>query len=192
MSTTIMNRADAVLVVVDVQERLAAAMPKREQVMREVVFLCKVAGVAGVDVVATRQYPRGLGEIEPGIREALAAVGGSAHVSIADKMVFDCFQEPDFCAALEATGRRQLLLTGMESHICVTQTALSARVRGYDVHVVADACCSRDTSSHEVAMARLRAAGVVVTVAESAAYELIGEAGTPEFKQLLGLVKARG
>lgn len=193
MSTTLMNRTDAVLVVIDVQERLAAVMSRREQVLRAATFLCQVAGITGVDVIATRQYPTGLGDIEPRIAAALEAVETvGARVASADKVAFDCFREPAFCDALVATGRRQLLLVGMESHICVTQTALSALARGYDVHVAVDGCCAREDAAHAVAMERLRAAGVVVTVAESAAYELVGEAGTPEFKELLRLVKQRG
>jgi len=90
---------------------------------------------------------------------------------------------------LAATQRRQLVIAGMESHICVVQTALAALREGYDVHVVGDGCCSRDMAAHESAMARLRAAGAVITTTESVLYELVGEAGTDEFRELLGIVK---
>ena len=192
MSGTILHSADTVLVVIDVQERLAAVMPRRDQVLGTVAFLCAVARVVGVDVAVTRQYPAGLGDVEPEIRAVLEQ--GASHgmrVSYSDKMAFDCFAEPSFCEALEATGCRQLLLVGMESHICVTQTALSAVDRGYDVHVCADGCCAREADAHALALERLRAADATVTVAESAAYELIGVAGTPEFRELLRLVKQR-
>ena len=188
-----MNREHTALLVIDLQERLAAAMDRRHEVVSTATFLCQVAGVTGVDVLSTRQYPRGLGETEPVVAAALDAVaslGGT--VLHADKMAFDCFRDPAFCEALIATDRRQLLITGMETHICVAQTALSALARGYDVHVVADGCCSRDDGSHRIALDRLRAAGAVITVAESAAYELVGEAGTAEFKELLKVVKERG
>jgi nicotinamidase-related amidase len=82
-----------------------------------------------------------------------------------------------------------MVIAGMESHICITQTALTALRSGYDVHVVADACCSRQQASSETALARLASAGAVVTTAESVAYELVGQAGTPEFKRLLAAVK---
>jgi len=188
-----MNREHAVLLVIDLQERLTVAMARRHEVVSTATFLSQVAGITGLDVISTRQYPRGLGETEPVVvaaLDAVAAVGGT--VLYADKTAFDCFGEPTFCEALTATGRRQLLIVGMETHICVTQTALSALSRGYDVHVVADGCCSRDDASHRVALDRLRTAGAVITVAESAAYELIGEAGTAEFKELLKVVKERG
>lgn len=193
MSATVLNRTDAVLVVIDVQERLTVAMSHRQRVLDAAAFLCKVAGITGIDVVSTRQYPRGLGDTEPVVVAALEAIeNAGGRVSHVDKVAFDCFHEPVFCEALEATGRRQLLITGMESHICVVQTALGALERGYDVHVVADGCCSRDDASHSIAMDRLRAAGAVITVAESAAYELVGEAGTDEFRELLRAVKERG
>jgi len=188
-----MNRTDAVLVVIDVQERLTAAMSHRQSVLDAATFLCKVAGITGIDVVSTRQYPRGLGDTEPVLAVALEVIEtAGCRVSHVDKVAFDCFREPAFCEALGATGRRQLLITGMESHICVVQTALGALARGYEVHVVADGCCSRDDVAHAIAMDRLRAAGAVITVAESAAYELVGEAGTAEFKELLRVVKERG
>lgn len=193
MTATLLGRDSAVLVVVDVQERLAAAMDRRETVLSAAAFLVAVAGIVGVPVVITRQYPAGLGDTEPEILHALeAAEETGTTVLRADKVAFDCFKEPSFRSAIEGLGRRQMVVVGMESHICVTQTTVSALSDGWDVHVVEDACCSRAASSHHSAMERMRAAGAVITVAESAAYELVGEAGTPEFKALLGLVKQRG
>ncbi len=107
-----------------------------------------------------------------------------------DKTSFCACGEPGFLEALEATGRRQVVLTGMETHICVTQTALDLVGRSYRVQVPADACCSRSSHDHEVSLARLRQAGVVVTLAESVMYEAVGVAATDEFRSLLEIVKA--
>lgn len=193
MTATLLDRENAVLVIVDVQGRLAAAMDRRDEVLNAVTFLVAVAGIVGVPVVITRQYPTGLGDTEPVVLEALAQIEASgATVAHADKVAFDCFREPEFRSVLEGIGRRQMVLLGMETHICVTQTAVSALADGWDLHVVEDACCSRAMNAHASAMERMRAAGAVITVTESAAYELVGEAGTPQFKALLGLVKARG
>ena len=127
MSTTLMNRADAVLVVIDVQERLATVMSRREQVLGAATFLCEIAGITGVDVIATRQYPAGLGDIEPRVAVALAALEtGGARIAQADKVAFDCFGEPAFCDALAATGRRQLLLVGMDRLLWEGDAALDA------------------------------------------------------------------
>ena len=188
-ASTVANRTAAVLVVVDVQARLAAAMANRAAVVDAADKLIRVAALTGVPVIATRQYPAGLGDIEPRLRASLDAVAGIVSTSVVDKMAFDCFAEPAFSQQAAETQRRQMVIAGMESHICVVQTALSGLQAGWDVHVVADACCSRDIGSHEIAMARLTAAGVVVTASESVLYELVGVAGTDEFRALLQMVK---
>lgn len=191
MTASTLKRDDAVLVVVDVQERLAATMTRRADVVRRTALLARTARIVGLPVVVTRQYPRGLGDTEPALIAVFEEIrDAGASVTDVDKVSFDCFAEPGFSAAIESLGRSQLLLVGMETHICIAQTALTARGRGMDVHVVADACCSRDEEHRTLALARLAHAGCVVTTAESAAYELVGVAGTPEFKELLGAVKA--
>jgi nicotinamidase-related amidase len=187
-ANTTASREDAVLLVVDEQERLAAVMERREGVLAATVRLVRTAALVGVPIVVTRQYPKGLGETEPGVVEALrAAEEMGARVLRVDKVAFDCFREPSFAETL--TGRTQILLAGMETHICVTQTTLSALRAGFDVHVAADACCSRDATCHDLALLRLREADAAITVSESVMYELVGVAGTDEFKALLGIVK---
>lgn len=190
MTTSVLDRDKSALVVVDIQERLAVAMAHRERVVARTVLLVRAATIVGVPIIATRQYPKGLGDLEPAIVDALAAAeAAGATVSRADKVSFDCFEESAFVDAVAATGRTQLLLAGMETHICICQTALAGLRAGHDVHVATDACCSREDAHHTVTLARLGTAGVVVTTAESAAYELVGMAGTPEFKALLAAVK---
>lgn len=191
-SATTADRDKGLLVVVDIQERLAAAMPQRERVLSATGLLVRTAAIAGVPILVTRQYPRGLGELEPAILEVLdEAREQGAQIESIDKLSFDCFAEPAFASVAEKFGRKQLIVCGMETHICITQTALAGLTRGYDVHVVADASCSRDSSNHDLALARLAHAGAVPTCAESVAYELIGCAGTDEFKRLLAAVKAQ-
>ncbi len=185
----IANRNQAVLLVVDVQERLAAVMAHREAVLGSTDKLVRTASLVGVPVILTLQYPTGLGDVEPTLRAVAQAVGEKSPVSWVNKIAFDCFAEPAFVEVLANTQRRQLVIAGMESHICVVQTALSALREGFDVHVVGDGCCSRSEASHEAAMARLRTAGAVITTTESVLYELVGEAGTEEFRELLHIVK---
>jgi len=193
MTATLLNAENTVLLILDVQERLAVAMDRRDEVRQCSEFLAAVAGIVDVPVVVTRQYPAGLGDIEPELAQTLTALEiDGLTVARADKVAFDCFREPTFRDAVQAMDRHQLIIVGMESHICVTQTATSALAAGWDVHVVEDGCCSRSERAHQGAMERLRAAGAVITCAESAAYELVGEAGAPRFKALLGLVKRRG
>lgn len=187
---TLIDRSDLVLVLIDVQERLAAAMQHRDRVLSAIVRLTRGAALIGAPIVVTRQYPKGLGPTEQVLEEVLLQVADrDTHVVGVDKTAFCCAAEVDFNDALAATGRRQVVLAGMETHICVAQTALALVGGGYQVQVAADACCSRDDSAHEIALARLRMANVVVTHSESVLYEAVGRAGTDEFKGLLEIVK---
>jgi nicotinamidase-related amidase len=187
---TVARRDDAVLIVVDEQERLVAAMDRREQVLATSARLVKVAALVGMPIVVTRQYPKGLGDTDPVLLEALRrAESAGASVSVVDKVAFDCFGDAGFVEALAHLERRQILIVGMETHICITQTSLAGVRQGFDVHVIADGCCSRDEANHAIALDRMRGAGVVVTVAESIMYELVGEAATDEFRELLKIVK---
>ncbi|MHB9003679.1 MAG: isochorismatase family protein [Coriobacteriia bacterium] len=190
MHETQIDRRQAVLVIIDMQERLAAAMSEREAVIRAASRLARTFGLVGAPIVLTRQYPKGLGETVSEIEQVMLGLArDGVRVSGVDKMAFCAACEHDFSDALSGTGRRQVVLAGMETHICITQTALALLAQGYQVQVVADACCSRDANHHAVALDRLRAAGVVVTTSESVMYEIVGNAGTEEFKSLLEIVK---
>jgi len=184
------ERDTAVIVVVDVQLRLAAAMAERERVLDRCAKLIGLASIVEMPVIVTRQYPAGLGDIEPALAGALeTAEQEGTTVHRADKVAFCCLKEPAFREALVATGRGQVVLAGMETHICIAQTAIALLEEGFDVHVAADAVCSRRDSDHATALARMGAAGANLTVAESVMYEAVGCAGTDEFKRLLALVK---
>lgn len=183
--TQTVSRDDAVLVLIDLQCALADVMLRRDPVVATASLLARVANALGMPVVVTRQYPRGLGETVPEIIEA-----AGPHEPV-DKVSFSCLDEPAFRSRLESLGRRQIVLAGMETHICVVQTALALIDQGFAVFVAADATCSRRDRDHDLALERLRASGAVVVTAESVIYEALGRAGTPEFKAVLEFVKAQ-
>jgi nicotinamidase-related amidase len=186
-ATDRVDRERAALVVIDVQERLAAVMPRRAEVTAVGARLVRAADVLGIPVLVTRQYPKGLGDT---VEEVAAALDGlRTPAPVVDKTDFCCADEPAFGAALDALLREQVVLVGMETHICVAQTALALVEAGRPVFVVADAVCSREDRDHQTALDRLRAAGVVVLTSESVMYEALGKAGTPEFKAVLEIVK---
>jgi len=185
----LIDRDDLVLLVVDVQDRLAAVMERRQDVVAATVRLIRAAATVRAPVLLTRQYRKGLGETVPEVEAALQEAREEVPVTVVDKTTFCACGEAGFTAALEATGRRQVVIAGMETHICVTQTALALAATGHRVHVVEDACCSRRSRDHETALARLRAQRVTVTCAESVMYEAVGRAGTGEFRRLLAVVK---
>lgn len=187
--TGLVHRASLVLVVIDVQEKLAAAMGQRDQVVGTIVRMVRFAELIGAPVVVTRQYPDGLGDSVPEVATALADAARTVEVSTVDKMSFCACDEPAFLEALYETARSQAVVVGMETHICVTQTALTLAKKTYPVQIAADACCSRREDDHAVALDRMRAAGVVVTTSESVMYEAVSRAGTEEFKRLLAIVK---
>lgn len=179
------SRIEAVLVVIDAQERLAAAMPRRDETLAAIRALASGAHALGVPVLATRQYPKGIGEIVTELAEALS------EAPVVDKLSFDCMAEPAFTVALRGAMRDRPILCGMEAHICVTQTALSMVEHGLRPVVVADAVCSRRDFDRDVALARLRHHGVDVVTVEQVLYEMLGQAGTEEFKRVLDIVKQR-
>jgi nicotinamidase-related amidase len=185
----LIDRDDLVLLVVDVQDRLAAAMRSRPATVAATARLVRAAAIIGVPVVVTRQYPKGLGGTVPEVEAALDDARRTVSVVVVDKTAFCACDEQDFMAALEATGRRQVAIAGMETHICVTQTALALEAAGYRVQVVEDACCSRRPRDHKTALSRVQSQGVTVTCSESVIYEAAARAGTEEFKRLLAVVK---
>jgi len=152
--------------------------------------LVRAAVILHAPVIVTRQYPKGLGDTVPELIAVLDGVAASAPTAVVvDKMDFDCMAERAFREALATTGRTHVAVVGMETHICVTQTALALASAGYTPHVVADGVCSRRDADHEVALTRLRAAGVDVLPSESVIYEALGRAGTREFRAVLEVVK---
>ncbi len=179
-----LDPARALVLVVDVQERLCPAMPP-EDLARLVKYAQALLGGArelGLPVLATEQYPKGLGPTIPALRELLPSPPLT-------KMHFSCAPDPGFAAALEATRRRQVVIAGMEAHVCVFQTARDLAAQGFEVHVCADAVTSRTEEHRRVGLELCREAGAVVTTAETALFDLLGQCGTPQFKRVSALVK---
>jgi len=183
-SRHLLRRDRAVLNVIDIQEKLAARMPEKEKVTANSRKLILAARRLEVPVVVTEQYPKGLGRTVGELVEALA----EAYAPI-EKTAFGCLGEPEYVRRLEELSRGQLLLCGMETHVCVLQTCLALLERGWQVHVAADAVCSRDPEHKGAALDEMRHAGATVTCAEAAIFQLLEKAGTPEFKDLLEIIK---
>ncbi len=179
-----LDRTKAVVLVVDVQSRLAPAMPE-DTLARVVKYGRALVGAAkelGMPAIATEQYPKGLGETIPELKEVLP---GPPLV----KMHFSCGADPGFAAALERTGRRQVIVCGMEAHVCVFQTVRDLVGMGYEVHVCADAVSSRFEVHRESGIELCRQAGAVITNAETVIFDLLHVAGTDEFRRIAPLLK---
>lgn len=172
----------AVLVVVDVQSNFLRAVPDAERVIARSKFLVEMARLLDVPILATEQNPERMG----GTDAELAALLPAPPIS---KMAFGCMGEPRFVAALEATGRRQVVLCGVESHICMTQTALRLLQDGFEVVVAVDTMASRTQSAHDIGVGRLAEAGASAAHSESVAYEWLESAAHPKFRDALQIVK---
>lgn len=178
----------AALLIIDVQTRLAAAMEPDwlRQVVKNTVTLIQGAKILGLPILVTEQYPKGIG---PTLQDVMAALGPEQ--AIQEKLSFSCMGEPSFMEALERTRRQQIIVAGMETHVCVFQTLRDLLVRNVvtSVFAVEDAMISRTRDNHHLGLAQMALAGAVRTGTESVLFDLLGRAGTPEFKAISKLVK---
>jgi nicotinamidase-related amidase len=173
----------SVLVIVDIQERLAVVMSEREKVVRNTIHLIEAAKLLSIPVILTEQYPRGLGPTVDEIKEAVPSY------EPVEKLTFSCCSEPAFLSALAATRMEKVILCGMETHVCVLQTCIGALRQGYVVHVVRDSVCSRSKENFKAGIEFMRDAGAVVTGTETVLFQLLEKAGTEEFKAISKRIK---
>lgn len=166
------------------QEPFLAGVWQRARVVHNVKLLARGCGILGVPIVATLQYARRMGGVVPEIAGALPP-----RCNPVDKLCFSCAGNADFLGRLDRAGRQQVILCGVETHICICQTALDLVHAGYQVHVVADAVSSRTELNWKLGLRRMEHGGVLPVSTEGALYELMVKAGTPEFKQVVDLVK---
>lgn len=181
----ILRREGTALVIIDIQEKLAAAMKKEpaEWMIANAVILIETAKELGLPIVVSEQYRKGLGATVP---DVAAALGG---VEALEKLHFDCMGDDALAARIGATGRGHFILAGIEAHVCVFQTALSLLGKGMRVTVASDATASRRKHDWEYALGALAGAGATVYPTETISFMLMERAGTPEFKRLAPLFK---
>jgi nicotinamidase-related amidase len=177
-----LDRGRAALAVIDVQEAFRGAVLDFDRVAANVAVLVQGARVLGVPVLVTEQYPRGLGETVPEVAQHLA------DVPRIEKVCFSALDADGFPAALVAE-RDQVVLSGIEAHVCVNQTAEDLLATGREVHVVRDAVSSRTDENRELGLHKMERSGATLTSVETALFELLRRAGTPEFKEIQQLIK---
>ena len=182
-SPLLLDRHKASLVVVDIQERLLPVITGKEAILQNAIRLIKGASVLGLPVLITEQYPRGLGKT---VQDVVAALDP---LSPFEKLTFSACGSDQFVASLKAQNRSQIVLSGIEAHVCVLQTCLDLIEEGFRVFVAADAIASRSPENQLLALERMRSAGAVIISTEMALFEMLERAGTPEFKKIRDLVK---
>ncbi len=178
-----LDRGNTVLLIVDIQEKLAVVMKEKDKVVRNNLHLIELAKMVSMPVMVTEQYPKGLGTTVAEIREALPSYRP------VEKMTFDCCGQPAFLEGLKAHKKSTVILTGMETHICVLQTCVGLLKGGINVHLVQDAVCSRTKENWKNGAEYMRQAGAVVTNTETVLFQLLKVAGTEEFKTISKRIK---
>jgi nicotinamidase-related amidase len=178
------SKADSLLVVVDMQQAFWNLVWEKERVLRAVQLLVKCAAPLQLPVIATAQNPSKVGGTMSQVAELLTAVAPI------EKMTFSCCAEPAFKTAVERTGRKTAILCGIETQVCIMETALDLIASGYRVHVPADAVTSRGEIDWRMALENMRAAGVIITTVDAVLFQLLQCAGTDKFRSVMRLVKA--
>ncbi len=186
MHPNVLSAENSLLILVDIQAKLSAVMPEAEAelMMENTGSLLEAAVILNIPVLLTEQYPKGLGATDAGIASKLPAA-----TKAFEKTGFSCCAAEDFCAALESSGRNQVILAGLEAHVCVLQTALELLHNGYQVYVVEDAVCSRKAEHKFYALQRLQQQGITITNHESVLFEWLRDARHPDFRSISGLLR---
>jgi len=178
LAAELLTADHSLLLLIDLQSKLAPAIHNNAEVEQHCRWLVEVARELAVPVLATEQYPQGLGVTVPSVLALLKSE------EILEKIHFSAYKEPHIQAAFADVGRRQIILCGTETHVCVLQTALDLVAAGYQVYLVAEACGSRRDSDKQLALGRLQQAGVVIVSREMVAFEWLQRAGTAQFRQI--------
>jgi nicotinamidase-related amidase len=178
-----LTKDHALLCVIDFQDGLLPKIPVADAILAQAVKLIRFARELNIPIVWTEQYPKGLGVTNERIARALDGL------TPVEKVSFGSFGAPGFPEALAGMHRRQLVVVGVETHVCVMQTVLAALASGYEVFVPNDAVGSRLENDYTTGLARMQAHGAEIVTTEMAMFEILRVAGTPEFKKVLPLIK---
>ncbi len=182
MDKYIVNKDDAVLLLIDLQEKLMQAINRRDVICKNVKILLKAAQIMGIPIVLTEQYPKGLGATLPEIKQNVSMF------HYVEKVRFSAFV-PETQDILEKIGRRTIIVAGVETHVCVYQSARDLIASGFRVHVLKDATGSRAEENYNSALALMSKMGAVISTAETVLFDMLKTAASPEFKQISALVK---
>ena len=180
----LLHADNTVVVIIDMQEPFLRGIYEPERVEANVRALARGANALRLPIIATTQYAEKMGGVIASVKSLLPV-----QLPPFDKLTFSAMGSPSFVSELRRTGRKQVLLCGVESHICVNQTAHDMIAAEYQVHVVTDAVSSRAEANWRLGLEKMRLARAMPTSVEAALYELLHEAGTPEFREILEIVK---
>lgn len=178
-----LNREETCLLIIDFQEKLLPKMQNGPEVLAHAVKLAQFARALDLPILWTEQYPKGIGPTVSAMADVLT------DLTPTEKLSFGCFGEPGFPEKVAGLGRRQLLIVGIEAHVCVLQTALAGQEGGYEMYVARDAVSSRNILDCETGLQRMREKGITIVTTEMVLFEILRAAGTEEFKKVLPIIK---
>lgn len=182
---TILNQEDSIVLIVDIQDKLLNAVFNSECVKQKSTIMAKSAVALDLPVYITEQYPKGLGNTIVEISETL----NPERTEVYEKSSFNALFDLNLLSSLKKTGRNQIILMGIETHICVHQTASSLVENGFEVHLIKDACGSRFENEYDAGISRMKENGVHISTTEIALFELLKSAKHPKFKEIQALIK---
>ena len=181
---TILNEKSTQIVIIDVQEKLLNAVFNKNTLEKKAEILAKAASILRIPVVITEQYPKGLGGTIPTLKESL-----NDNVTYFEKTSFSAIENPDIASAIDKSSRNQIVIFGIETHICVSQTVNALLSKNYDVTVISDACGSRSEKEHLAGLERIKDNGGHVITTEIALFEWLKGARHIKFKEVQSLIK---
>ena len=184
MAQQTLTPENSVLLIIDIQPRLLAAQPKGEKILKNTKKLASAARLLNIKTIVTEQYPQGLGNTDETLKVELPA-----DTQTFEKKCFNCLEQPELKEYLNSLGKKQIILCGVETHICVHQTASALVEEGFDVYVVKDACASRAKYEFKQGIDAMAANGVKVSCVEIALFEWLKGAKNPKFKEVQALIK---
>lgn len=179
-----LNLEDSLVLIIDVQEKLLNAVFNKEQVEKKSAIIAEAAKILGIPVVVTEQYPKGLGNTIPAVKDALAE-----DTEIFEKTAFSALNNEEILEAIKKHNKKQILIFGIETHICVSQTTAALRELGYEVSVIKDACGSRAEEEYLAGLERMKDNGAYIITTEIALFEWLKGAKHPNFKAVQALIK---
>ena len=179
-----LNLEDSLVLIIDVQEKLLNAVFNKEQVEKKSAIVAEAAKILGIPVVITEQYPKGLGNTIPAVKDALAE-----DTEIFEKTAFSALNNEEILEAIKKHNKKQILIFGIETHICVSQTTAALRELGYEVSVIKDACGSRAEEEYLAGLERMKDNGAYIITTEIALFEWLKGAKHPNFKAVQALIK---
>ena len=178
-----LKQENSLLLIIDLQEKLVKIAKDDIQIILNAEKLLKASEILNIPTIITEQYPKGLGETIPAIKDA------NKSANYYEKTTFSAIATEEILTAIKNENKKQIILLGIEAHICVLQTALELLENGYEVFVIKDACASRKTENLENAFDRLNSAGAVITDTEITLFELLKSSKHPNFKEIQALIK---